>query len=90
MGGCGCCLLIPDAARWPHNAERVRYLRDNYYRDGRLYPETPRSEWWKIGKIFRKTTRGWLDVNYDSDGLEIGGDPPATDQYREWLRRMRT
>ena len=81
--------VIPESARWPHNAERVKYLRTNYYRDDRLFSETPRDQWWMIGKLFRKHGERWYIVEYDSDGLEIGGDPPATDGFREWLRRMR-
>jgi len=61
--------------------------KSNYHRDDRLFSETPREEWWMIGNLFRKTIRGWLQVNYDSDGLELGSDPPAG--YREWLRRQR-
>lgn len=72
----------------PPTTDRIAYLRDNYHHDQRLFSETPREEWWMMGKMFRKTMRGWLQVNYDADGIELGSIAP--DGYREWLRRLRS
>ncbi len=72
----------------PPTKERIAFLKANYHRDDRLFSEAPREEWWMIGKLFRLTERGWLQVNYDSDGIEIGSVIP--DGYREWLRSLRS
>ena len=70
-------------------AERVKWIRENYYRDGRLYSDTPRDQWWMIGKLFKliAPNNRWAEVRYDVDGIEVDSITP--DGYREWLRALR-
>ncbi len=63
--------------RSPHEMHSV------YSYDGRLFKFTPPEQWWHIGKV----SRGSRDLEYDSDGIEIGSVVP--DKYRAWLRRQR-
>lgn len=69
----------------PPNAARVRYIHEHYYCDLRLYSDTPRDEWWMIGKLFYR--ENGVEVPYDSDGIEVGSVVPTG--YREWLRTCR-
>lgn len=66
---------------------QAKELHALYYRDGRLFSQTPRNEWWMVGKLFHRTTFGLKEVQYDEDGIEVGSI--VHEGYREWLRWQR-
>ncbi len=55
-----------------------------YAYDGRLFKWTPPEQHWHIGNVSRA---GRGDIVYDSDGIEVGSNPPAN--YVRWLREVR-
>ncbi len=58
-------------------------MHRTYSYDGRLFKHTPPEQHWHIGKV----SRGGRDLQYDSDGIEIGS--VVAPEYRAWLHRQR-